>query len=113
MSNGNGSASDFLFYDGPYDALQKSIATSGKPQKEIACHLYPGRDISTAKSLLSRAMSPENMDVHLSVEKIEAIMDETRPDDFIFYLCDKYGFERPSRKTKKDIRREIQKRSKI
>jgi hypothetical protein len=98
----------YLFYDSPEDALQKSIAASGKPQKEIACAVWPGRDMSTAKSLLSRSLSPENTDVNLTSTKIEAIMSETRPDDYIFYLCDKYGFERPQRKTKKDMRRKLE-----
>ena len=100
--------SGYLFYDGPYDALQKSIATSGKNQKEIASILWPGRDIGTAKSLLSRSLSPENTDVHLSPEKLLTIMKETRPEDFIFFLCDEFGFERPVKRVKKDVRREIE-----
>lgn len=99
---------DYLFYDNVYDALQKSIAASGKTLKEIACAVYPGRDLGTAKSLFSRALSPENTDVNLSTEKLIATMKETRPDDVIFYLCDEFGFERPLRKTKKDLRRDLE-----
>lgn len=104
MDNNNG----YLFYETIYDALQKAIATSGRSQKEIAALLWPGRDISTAKSLLSRALSPENTDVNLSPEKLITIMKEARPEDFIFFLCDEFGFERPARRIKKDVRREIE-----
>lgn len=98
---------DHLFYDGPYDALERSIAKSGKPKKAIACTVYPGRQPDTAKSLLSRAMSPENTDVRMSIENLLTIMHETTPEDFIFYLCDEFGFERPHRKLKKDATRAI------
>lgn len=100
--------SNYLFYEGPYDALEKSIAISGKTRKNIASAVYPGRQPDTAKSLLSRALSPENSDVRISVENLLTIMQETRPDDFIFWLCDEFGFERPQRRVKKDIRREME-----
>jgi hypothetical protein len=93
----------YLFYDGPYDALEKAIAQSGKPKKAIACAIYPGRQPDTAKSLLSRALTPDNTDVRISVENLIVILKETRPEDFIYYLCDEFGFERPVKKTKKDI----------
>ena len=99
---------DFLFYDGPYDALEKAIAVSGKPKKAIAEAAWPGRQPETAKSLLSRALSPENTDVNLNVDVLLVIMRETRPDDFINYLCDEFGFERPSRKTSDKIRQDIE-----
>ena len=98
---------DFLFYDDPYDALDKSIAFSGKTKKAIAAAIYPGRQPDTAKSLLSRAMSSENTDVHLSIENLMALLRETRPEDFIYYLCDEFGFERPERKTTDRIRKDI------
>lgn len=69
--------------------------------------VYPGRQIETAKSLLSRAMSPENTDVHLNVESLLTVMRETRPDDFIYFLCDEFGFSRPQKKTGDDFKREI------
>jgi len=99
---------DFLFYDGPYDALEKSIAVSGKPKKAIAEAVWPGRQPETAKSLLSRALSPENTDVNLNIDILMVIMRETRPDDFINYLCDEFGFERPSRKTPDKVRQDIE-----
>lgn len=74
------------------------MAATGKSKKEIAGIIYPGRKIETATSLLSRALTPENTDVNLNIEMIETIMTNTRADDFIFYLCDKFGFERPKRK---------------
>lgn len=101
-------SNEFLFYDGYLDALEKSIACSGKPKKIIATAVYPGRQCDTAKSLLSRAMSPENTDVRLNVENTLTIMKETRPEDFIFYLCDEFGFERPVRKSRKDLKQEIE-----
>lgn len=96
-----------LFYEDQYDAIEKSIASSGKSKKEIASILYPGRKIETAMSLFSRALSPENTDVHLSIEMIKTILQETRPDDFIFYLCDEFGFERPSQKNKESFERDV------
>ena len=95
-------------YDSPYEAIEKSIASSGKTKKEIASILYPGSDLNTAKSLFSRALNPENRDVNLSIENILAIMKETRPEDFLYFLCDQFGFERPARRTKESFKCEIQ-----
>jgi hypothetical protein len=95
-------------YDSPYEAIEKSIASSGKTKKELASILYPGSDLNTAKSLFSRALNPENRDVNLSVENILSIMQETRPEDFLFFLCDLFGFERPARRTKESFKCEIQ-----
>lgn len=53
-------------------------------------------------------MSPENTDVRLNVDNTLTIMKETRPQDFIFYLCDEFGFERPVRKSRKDLKRKIE-----
>ncbi len=100
--------SNYLFYEGPYDALEKSIAISGKTRKVISSAVYPGRQADTAKSLLSRALSPDNSDVRINIENLLTIMRETRPDDFIYWLCDEFGFERPRRRVKKDIRREME-----
>lgn len=97
----------FDFYESPYDALQKSIAISGKTLKMIASAVYPGRVIETAKSLLSRALSPENNDVHINLENLQVIVDETRPDDFLYWYCDKYGFERPEKKTSEKLKKEL------
>lgn len=97
----------FDFYESYYDALQKSIALSGKTMKAIAAAVYPGRQIETAKSLLSRALSPENNDVHINLENLDVIINETRVEDFLFCLCDKHGFERPVRKTTETIKKDI------
>lgn len=96
-----------LFYEDPYDALEKAIAASGKTKKELAGIVYPGRQIETAKSLLSRALSPENTDVNLSIETLLTLLKETRPDDFLFWLCDYFGFERPLRKDKETFEQGI------
>jgi Icc-related predicted phosphoesterase len=47
-------------------------------------------------------------DVNLNIDILMVIMRETRPDDFINYLCDEFGFERPSRKTPDKIRQDIE-----
>ncbi|HDK41278.1 MAG TPA: hypothetical protein ENH31_02875 [Nitrospirae bacterium] len=96
-----------LFYEDFYDALEQSLSASGKTKKEIAAILYPGRTIETAKSLLSRALTPENTDVNLSVEALLTIMKETSADDIIYFLCDEFGFERPARKDKSTFEREV------
>jgi len=101
-----------LFYEDPYDALNKSVASSGKTKKDIASIVYPGRKIETAMSLLTRAMTPENTDVNLNIEMLFTIMRETRPDDFLYFLCDEFGFERPARKEKEKFEREIKKQVK-
>lgn len=87
-----------LFYDDPYEVLAASISASGKTVKEVACKAYPGCTPDTAKSKLSRALSSENHDVHLSLENILVVLDETIPEHFINYLCDRYGFIRPQKK---------------
>ena len=99
---------EFLFYDGIEDALEKSIIASGKTKKEIASVLYPDCQIETAKSRLSRALSPEHTDVHISIGHMTAIMKEARPDDIINYLCDEFNFERPNNKTAEKIKKNIQ-----
>jgi hypothetical protein len=48
------------YYDDIYEAIDLQIMVSGKSKKELAAVLYPGRQIETAKSLFSRAMSPEH-----------------------------------------------------
>lgn len=96
-----------LFYEDALDAIEKAIASSGKTKKEIAAIIYPGRQPETAKSLLSRALTSENTDVHLSMEMILTILKETRADDFIFFLCDEFGFERPIKKDKESFKKEV------
>lgn len=98
---------DFLFYDGPHDAIDKSIAVSGIPKKAIAEAIWPGRNSDTAKSLLSRALSPENHDVHINIENLLVIMRETQRPDFLFYLCDEFGYERPDKKSPEKLKNHI------
>jgi len=95
-------------YDTAEEALRRSIAFSGRPQKDIASILWPKDKIEAAKTRLSRALSRENSDVSLSLKQTLSIMKETRPDDFLNYLCDEFGFERPRKKSKKDIQKEIE-----
>jgi hypothetical protein len=98
---------EYLFYDGPQDSLEKSILLSGKTKKAVATVVYPDCQPETAKSRLSRALSTEHTDVNVSIGNLLTIMRETRPDDFIYYLCDEFGFERPAKKTSDRIRQDI------
>lgn len=103
---------EYLFFEDIYDALEKSIAASGKSKKDIAAKVYPGRKIETAMSLLSRAMTPENTDVNLNMEMLRVILYETSPDHFINCLCDEFGFERPVKKDKDTFEKSIKKQVK-
>lgn len=96
-----------LFYEGIYDAIESGISASGRTRKELASIIYPGRQIETAQSILTRALSPENTDVHFSIEALLTILRETRADDFIYFLCDEFSFERPQRKDKETFKREM------
>lgn len=96
-----------LFFEDVYDALEKSIAASGKSKKDIAAKVYPGRKIETAMSLLTRAMTPENTDVNLNMEMLLVILHETSPDNFIHFLCDEFGFERSVRKDKETFEKDM------
>ena len=98
---------EYLLYEGPLDALEKSILISGKTKKSIASILYPDCQIDTAKSRLSRALSPEHSDVNISIGHLMVIMKECRAEDFIYFLCDEFNFERPQRKTSDKIKQNI------
>ena len=87
------------YYDDIYEAIDLQIMVSGKSQKELAAVLYPGRQIETAKSLFSRAKSPENTDVNLSIEKLMALLDHAGAEHIIYYLCDRFFFQRPQRRS--------------
>lgn len=96
-----------LFYEDGYDALRWSIASSGQPLKTIAITAYPGVKEETAQAKLSRALNSEYSDVNLNLELILTILDHTRAEDFIYFLCDRYMFERPKRKEKDTIEENI------
>lgn len=95
-----------LFYEDAYDALVKAIAVSGKARKAIAMSIWPGKKEDQAQSMLTRALSPEG-DVKLNLDNIEVILNEIDPVHYIYYLCDKHGFERPNRKDKKAFEKSI------
>lgn len=92
--NSNGNGQEKLFYDDPYEVLYVSISTSGKTLKEVASKIYPGCTPETAKSKLSRALSPDNHDVQPNIEMILTILDETTPEIFLNYLNDRYKYKR-------------------
>lgn len=85
-------------YEDIYQALNQSIVETGTSRKKLALTIYPGTPVATAQSKFTRAMNPENGDVHLSAEMILTIMEETRSEDVIYFLCDRFGFKRPERK---------------
>ncbi len=99
-----------MFYEDVYDALQKTV--SGNPQglamKQVASALWPTRNPETARSVLSRALNPENNEVKLGPEEIEKVMELCGPEHVIFYLCDKFGFERPHKKRDLTLEEEVQ-----
>jgi hypothetical protein len=85
-------------YEDIYEAIDLQILNSGLSKKQIAAHLYPGRNIETAKSLFSRAKSPENTDVHLWIEHLIAIGDLAGSEHIVNYFCDRWFFHRPSKR---------------
>lgn len=98
-----------LFYEGILDAINKSV--NGNPKglsiKQIAMDLWPSRNPDTARSVLSRTLNEET-DVHLNPQELVHLMKITEaPEHFIFFLCDEFGFERPSKKDKTTFEREI------
>lgn len=99
-----------LFYEDIYDALQKMVHGNahGLSMKEIASLLWPAKKPETARSTLSRAITEEYADVNLDPQELEKTMEITgRPEDIIYYLCDKFGFERPPKKTRDSLKREV------
>jgi hypothetical protein len=98
-----------LFYDGILDAINKTVNSNpkGLSIKQIAMDLWPSRNPDTARSVLSRALNEET-DVHLNPEEMVRIMKITEcPEHIIFYLCDEFGFERPTRKNPENFKKEI------
>lgn len=87
-----------IYYDDIFEAVDLQIMASGQSKKELAAHLWPGRRIETAKSLFSRALNPENTDVHLTVEQLMAMMDVIGAEHVINFLCDRYFYQRPSKR---------------
>jgi hypothetical protein len=97
-----------LFYEDIYDAVNRQIAESGKNRSCLALVIYPGAKPETAVSKLTRALSPENTDVSLTVEMMRVIMKECGANHIINYLCDDYGYDRTHRKDPEDFKRQIQ-----
>jgi hypothetical protein len=99
-----------LFYDDINDAISKMV--NGNPEglsiKQIAMDLWPSRNPDTARSAFSRAINSEQHDLNLRPEEVVKVMEITnRPEDVIFFLCDRFGFERPSKKERKSIEKSI------
>lgn len=99
-----------LIYEDINDAISRMV--NGNPMgislKQIAMELWPSRNPNTARSALSRAMSSDYKDMRLSPQELDKLMEITgRPEDIIFFLCDKYSYERPAKKDKVSFEREI------
>lgn len=98
-----------LFYEDIYDAMSK--AANGNPRgltlKQIACELWPSRNPDTARSVLSRALNPENVDAHLSPEDMVRFMEICGAEHLMFFYCDRFGYERPAKKDKAAFEQEI------
>lgn len=98
-----------LFYEDIFDALNKT--TNGNPQglvlKQIASDLWPSRNPDTARSLLSRALNPENTDARLSPDEVVRLMDVCGPEHVLFFLCDRFGFDRPVKKNRSKFEKEV------
>ena len=90
-----------------YDAISLDLANARVTYKHMACILWPGRRPETAMGLFSRAMNPDNVDVHLTVEHLQAIMTATGGAAIVAYLCDACKFERPKKKTSADVLQEL------
>ncbi len=98
-----------LFYEDIYDALAKTVNcnSQGLSLKQIACELWPARHPDTARSVLSRALNPENHDVHLDPEEVVKLMEICGPEHVLFFLSDRFLRERPAKKNKAVFEREI------
>lgn len=99
-----------MFYEDIDDAIAKAVNTNPKGLniKQIAMDLWPARNPDTARAAFSRAITPENNDVHLAPEEVVKTMEITEaPEHVIFYLCDRFGFERPKKKDTKTFEKAI------
>jgi hypothetical protein len=96
-----------LFYEDLYDAVNRQIAEAGKTRMYLSQVIYPGVKPETAQSKFTRALSPENTDVSLTVEMLRVIMKECGANHIINYLCDDYGYDRTHRKDPEDFKRQI------
>jgi hypothetical protein len=99
-----------MFYEDVMDAINKMVNANpkGLSIKQIAMELWPSRNPDTARSAFSRGINPENNDVNLNPEELDKAMEITgAPEHIIYYLCDKYSFERPAKKDKARFEKEI------
>lgn len=97
-----------IYYEDLYDAIDRQINASGLQRKEIAAEVFKGRSLETAKSLLSRSLDPNNPDCSLSINRLIAILDLTGAEHIINMLCDRYFFERPAKKSRNGMRRDME-----
>lgn len=98
-----------MFYEDIYDALTKMVNSNprGLSMKQIACELWPTRNPDTARSALSRGLNPENHDVHFSPEEMVKLMEICGPEHVMFYICDRFLFERTTKKNKAAFEHEV------
>lgn len=99
-----------LFYEDVIDAINKTVAGNAKGLsiKQIAADMWPARNPDTARSEFSRCLNPEDHSHNLDPEEIVRMMEITEaPEHMIFFLCDRFGFERPGVKDKDTFKREL------
>ena len=99
-----------LFYEDIMDAINRMVNANpnGLSMKQIAMDLWPACNPDTARSLLSRAITPESHDHNLNPEELNKVMEISgAPEHVIFYFCDKFGFERPRVKAPDSFEKDI------
>ncbi len=99
-----------LFYDGIMDAINKMV--HGNPKglkiKQIAMDLWPSANPDTARSAFSRAINENNTEQNLTPEELITTMKITEaPEHIIYCLCDEFGFERPPKRDRRSLERNV------
>ena len=92
-----------LFYENIWDALGRTVNGNSKGYniKQIGSRLWPAKEVDNARSTLSKAINQDNDTVNLDPEELVKTMEITEaPEHIIFFLCDYFGFDRPTRKNK-------------
>jgi predicted ribosome quality control (RQC) complex YloA/Tae2 family protein len=98
-----------MFYEDIYDALRKTVDTNprGLKIKTIACEIWPAKHPDTARSELSRSLNPEDRNANLRPEEIVRLMEVCGPEHVLYYLCDRFIYERTMKKNKAGFEREM------
>lgn len=90
-----------LFYEGTRDSVRCAIKRSGRTFKEVAHHLWPSKNPSTAQAALYDALN-ENGKADLDFSEVIEICRFVQQFDPIYYACDELHHSRPSPVAPKD-----------